>query len=530
MTAKFRAQTSAADGRVVDAAAPELLIEASCPECGAGFAVDPWARSHVCEFCASLLLWPRDSTDDAYVVSDGRDDPGRALEILVLREGEAYRGRLASRAHGDGTLASAASDFVERIERFRQRLAQELTLVECVDFFVPYRIFDAGVAQAILGRRRRGKEALLVLFQSQELERRYDCARFHLRDRGLKIRGFRLARLEARHVELAQGRFLPLHEPGEGGAARPLDRTRARVRGDLEVIARVSGSWRARELTVYKHLSYARVRRGPSSEHYLIDRQFGTVAARLGAAEAERYRTLEPSAREQLPAPGRVRAVASECPECGWELSLPEAERIHFCEHSRSELGVGDKGLEIRRYRSERVPTGGGAERVLWFPFWVVGLRAPAGAPSRLFVPARSVYGSPEADAAFALLTAHTSARQPELLRERPIPDAREHALGVDLEPREAAELARYALVAVQDARRTRSLNGRSFRRLIEGVETDAAAPELALVPLPLSGSRWCPSRGQAVAAELLRRAPELSRTTRSYPLRPRPRPRRSSC
>ncbi len=254
------------------------------------------------------------------------------------------------------------------------------------------------------------------------------------------------------------------------------------------------------------------------------------MAARLDAAEAERYRAIERIDAGKLTSRIAVHAVASECPECGWELPLPDAERIHFCEHCRSAVEVGDKGLELRRYQCERAADAGGAERLLWLPFWVVGFRAPAEgpAPGRLFVPARSVYGTPEADAALAELTAHTSRRAPQLSRDRPLPHDREELLGADLEPAQAAELARYALVTLPDMRSTLRMNGRSFRRRIAECEIDPAEPELALIPLPLTGGHWRPAGGVAVAAELLRRAPGLARITKSYPLRARP--PRSSC
>jgi hypothetical protein len=538
----------------VSDAAQALSIEGSCPECGAAYTADLWDRSHECEYCESLLVWSRRAADDAYVVTDGDPDPARVLEILVTQEAEAYRARLLARLRGAAPMAFEPPGLERQVQRFRENLRADLQLVEAVDFFAPYVVRDTSIVQAILGRRKLGvKESFLQLFQSQELERAYDDQRFHLRDRGLKIRSFRPTPMRAEHFELAGGRFLPRVEPPD--EAR-LDRSQTRLSEDTQVVARIGGSFRRRELRVYKHLSYAKLRRAGHEEHYLFDRQFGTVAARLHASEVGRYRDLAPSSAEQLMHSGDVHAIASECPNCGFELHLPPQELVQFCPSCHQAVELQAKGLVLRPYRVERSPEG--AERWLYFPFWAFPVRvrdtagpheslrawrdavspspaapdtAPAGSERasapRYFLPARSIYGSPRVDHLFEQLVGDANARQPELQNGRPVPDDRAQWLGVDLDAADARSLARFALVALFDNARTRYLHAQIFRERIAAAELELGEAELALLALPLRNDAWRPGgSGRAIRASLLRgeRTPPL--VTRSHGLRPR---RRSS-
>ncbi len=531
---------------------PQLMVDASCPECGAAFEAEIWDRSHVCQFCSSLLVFAHDPERDAFAVSDGRSDAQRPLEILIAHECEAYRARLLARVRGASGLDLDAATFDGRVKRHRRALERELRLEESLDFFVPYRIVDTAVAQAVLGRRDGGaKESFLQLFHVQEIARGYDAARYHLRDRGLKIHGFRLTRLARRHLELAPGRFLaPV--PAAAAAGPAPDRTRTRLHAGTQIIHRRCGPFRGRDLTVYKHLSYARVSRRGHAKHYLFDRQFGTIAARLEPGEARRFSRLDGCAQPLLPR-SDLRAIASECPNCGHELTLPRREHICFCEGCLSAVSVRDKGLELVPYLHEPARAHDAAARLVWFPFWVFPfvlhsgerrftrvhdwleavapqrlpseLRESYDDPGRYLVPARSVYGTPDADPAFELLLAHASWRQPELVRDRPVPEERATALGVDVEPAEARALAHYGLVALHDMQSTRKLDGRSFRRFVADAELATAAPELALIPLPVHDGAWRPAGlHKTVALELLARAPELARLTRSFGLRARPR------
>jgi hypothetical protein len=526
----------------------ELVIQGSCPECGAPYEAGVWDHTHVCDYCESLLALTRDESQDAYVVSDGDSTPGRLLQILIRHEAEAHRARLLGRYRQDPGLGFEPPNLDARVEAFEEKLAAKLRLAEQVDFFVPYRILERAVAQAVLGRRSLAKESYLQLFHSEELCRDYDTGAHHLRDRGLKIRGFRLARLTSAHLELAKGRFL-----AQGSAEPPvaLDRTRKRVRGESQIISRHCGVWRQRELRVYKHLSYARVERGRRDEHYLFDRQFGTIAARLEADEAEGYRRLsarlEPSA---LPSRPQARVLASECPNCGWDLAAAERERISFCQTCHVAVAFGDKQLERIRYRAE-LAGDDGAEQRLYFPFWAFPFQLEAGGqryttirswleavapqpklaqlalgdpdPSLYFVPARALSGSPEADALFELLVRWAAWRQPELVPERPTPEDHARFLGVEIGADEAAELARYALVALHDNASTRRLNARSFKLLIAEARLELGSPELALLPLSLQQGEWRPSglRGHA-AVGLLSGESQPSCLTQTYGLRSR--------
>ncbi len=531
----------------------DLAIEGGCPECGGPYEAGLWDRSHTCGYCESLLVLTRDEARDVYVVSDADPDPERALQILMRHEAEAYRARLVARHHNDSPLAFEPPSFERKVAAFCRRLSGDLELLERVEFFVPYRILDQAVAQGVLGRRALAKESYLQLFHSEELARRYDPRAYHLRDRGLKIRGLRLERLDARHLELAQGRFLPLHEPEQPESEIELDRTRARLHRETQVISKLCGTWRTRELTVYKHLTYARISRGRGEEHYLLDRQFGTIAARLDAAEAQTYRRLDQSRSTTSPLPPRSQAhvLAAECPNCGWDLTLGDRDLICFCKTCHHAIAIRDKRLELVPYGVGPAPEDVPCDTLVYFPFWAFPfklqvsersftrirdwLEAVSPQPhlerlaqsdpeqSTFFIPARSLYGSPEADAAFELLVGWTGWRQPLLRPERPTPNDRALYPGVDVAPEEAAALARYALVALHDNSSTRRLNGRSFRELIADAELRLGSPSLALLPLPIHRDQWRPAGlRQGVAGGLLRGDVQLAQISLTHGLRPR--------
>jgi hypothetical protein len=438
------------------------------------------------------------------------------------------------------------------LREFAERLRGEFELLERVDFFVPYWLRESAVAEAILGRRGVAKESYLQLFHTEELSRGYDEQAFHLRDRGLKIGSLRLARLTSRHLELAGGRFLPL---ASGPPPEPrLDRARGRLRRTGQVISRHRGVWRARQLSLYKHFSYASVARRGHEEHYLLDRQFGTIAARLAAAEAQGYRALQASTGVAgPPETPDARVLASECPNCGWELRAGQQELISFCTSCCHAITTGEKRLELLPYELAALPPGPVPEALVYFPFWAFPFQLDAGGcrftrirdwlaavspqpgltriaesdpdPSLYFVPARSLYGSPDADRAFEQLVGWAAWRQPRLLRERPVPCERARFAGSDLSAAEAAELARYALVGLHDNASTRRLNGRNFAELIRDATLELGPPRLAVLPLPLQRGVWRAEglRG-VVSGRLLTGDLPLARATLSHGLAPRAR------
>lgn len=529
-----------------------VQVTGSCPECAGAYAVDLWACAHVCAFCGSLLVFDRDPARDIYAISDGERHSERALELLIRHEGEGYRARLTGAARGEGPLALDPPSFDRQVEAFCRKLGGELTLETCVEFFVPYRIREQAVAQGVLGRRKRAKESFLQLFHIEVLERAYDDDAFHLRDRGLKIRGSTITRLTREHLELAEGRFLEAARAGDDPDAIELDHTRRRVRHDQQVIHRSTGAFRRRELLVFKHYSYLEVRRRRTPEHYLIDRQFGTIAAELDAGEARSYLRIAPRELPELSDHGDARAFAAECPNCGWELELRPHERIHFCATCYRAVSFEKSGLTTVPYRVAQPPEET-ASPLVYMPYWAFpfGLRA-GGAdfsriqpwleavcpeqrsaalaesdpdPSLLYVPAIELYGSREADAAFELLASYASWRQPVLSRDRPVPDQRAQFAAVELDATEAARLARTVLVALHDNWSTRKLNAANFRTFINDVELRLGEPQLVALPLPISNDRWKPDGlTGSVPGPLLRGEARPRLLTVSHPLRPRSR------
>ena len=132
-----------------------LEVRDSCPECGAPFATGLWDHSHLCDYCGSLLLLPRDAEHDVYVVGDDCAEPERCLEIVISQEVSAFRTRVLARAEGPEAHGLEAAGLERRAEQLRSELEQSLELVEQSDFYAPYRVAEQVIAQAILGRRQR---------------------------------------------------------------------------------------------------------------------------------------------------------------------------------------------------------------------------------------------------------------------------------------------------------------------------------------------------------------------------------------
>jgi hypothetical protein len=283
---------------------------------------------------------------------------------------------------------------------------------------------------------------------------------------------------------------------------------------------------RERQLQLWKHMSAVRVRRSGGIEDYLVDRQFDTIAGKLSADEAEVFRALPERPISQVIAKPSLRALASECPNCGAGLSLPPRAKIAFCATCALGIRVAPEGLEACAYALGELPAGSGEDALVGFPFWSLPVRVRAGGrefsrvwdwleavsaqaaaarfrehdpgDSRLFIPARAILGTRELDDAFTALSATATWRQPRVRIERAEPSAGLRLLDVELEAAEAAALARYALVALHDAQSTRSLNGMNFRKLVAEAELMVGEPELALLPLPLHGGHWIPCPADA--------------------------------
>jgi hypothetical protein len=325
------------------------------------------------------------------------------------------------------------------------------------------------------------------------------------------------------------------------------------VRGDQQVICRTTGTFRRRELLVFKHYSYVKVQRRREVEHYLIDRQFGTIAARLDASEARAYAELPARELPELLARSDVSAFAAECPNCGWELALRPHERIHFCATCYRAVAFEKSGLTTMTYSVAQPPEGQDSAELVYVPYWAFpfGLRAGGTEfsrirpwleavcpeqrsaalaetdpdPSLLYVPAVELYGTRATDAAFELLAGYASWRQPPLSRDRPVPNDRARFVPVELDAREAAALAPFALVALHDNWSTRRLNAANFRTHIVDAELRLGEPQLAVLPLPVRDERWQPEGlRRGVSAPLLRGDSRPRRLVVSQPLLPRPR------
>ena len=543
-------------GPMPDSQPQTLIIETRCPECGAPVEAELWDYSGYCQFCSSLLVFGGNLENELFVVTTVRSAGDDLIEVLLAAEVGAYRARLeaAARDPENFTLHGMPVWIESRIDAFAHRLREDLELQHRVDFFAPYRIVEKTVIQGVLGRRKNGpKESFIQSFFTEELERLYDRGAFALRDRGLKIHGFRLARLGEPHLKIARERFLPIVEAGSPEHAQPnpptrrFDRARMRIRAGTQIIAKIGRNWRQQHLTVYKHLTYACVARAGCEEHFIFDRQFGSIAARLDAGEAETYLRLEGQDLSRVIPKPDVRAVASECPNCGWELELPRRERIAFCRTCRHAILLTAKKLELFRYEIGEVPTPGPGESILCYPFWSFRFRLRAGEreyvriwdwleavspqprairvreqdppESRFFIPARDLHGAESLDNAFAELAGYVNWRQPRTVAHRPTPNVPLRMLGVEVAPSEASELAPFALLALHDNSSTRRLNGANFKRLIADAALDLGEPSLVAIPLVLTGDLWRPTDAPGVPVSVLEASAPLGRVRKSFSL-----------
>jgi hypothetical protein len=533
-----------------------LIIETRCPECGAPVEAELWDYSGYCQFCSSLLVFGGNLENELFVVTTMRSAGDDLIEVLLAAEVGAYRARLEASARDpeNFNLHEMPVWIESRVEAFAQSLREDLELQYRVDFFAPYRIVEKTVIQGVLGRRKNGpKESFIQSFFTEELERLYDRGAYHLRDRGLKIHGFRLARLGEPHLKIARERFLPVVDASAPGDEAPnpqtgrFDRARMRIRAGTQIIAKIGRSWRQQDLTVYKHLTYACVSRAGREEHFIFDRQFGSIAARLDAGEAETYLRLEGQDLSRVIPKPDVRAVASECPNCGWELELPRREMIAFCRTCRHAIALTAKKLELLRYEIGELPTPGSDESILCYPFWSFRFRLRAGeheyvriwdwleavspqpratrvreqdpAESRFLIPARDLHGAEPLDNAFTALTGWVNWRQPRTVRQRPAPNVPLRMLGVEVTPAEAGELAPFALLALHDNSSTRRLNGANFKRMIADAELELGEPSLVSIPLVLTRDVWRPTDAPGVPVAVLEASAPLGRVRKSFSL-----------
>ena len=498
-------------------AGAQLVVEGSCTECGGPFRAGIWDHSFHCDYCESLLLSKRDLDTEVFVVTSGNDlDP---VELVIKGECRNLRSSLG----GYSPMDLEATGIIEaQVRALEIELREALSLAESVDFFAPYEVRQRTVFQGILGRRRGRKESFLQAFVVEDLTRLYDHQRFNLRDRGLKIRGLRLRLLDRDHIEVSQGRFLERGSPSDFESR--IDRSVLRLRPDTQIISRIHHVSRERRLTVYKHMTYAHVRRHSRSEHYLIDRQFDGIAGTLAPGEETLFRELSGRPISEVLVPPDIRAVASQCPNCGWELALPPREHVVFCPTCALGVAATVEGLRPLAYRVGVAPTPDRSQQMIYLPFWAFPFRIRAAGEfyvniwdwlgtvspqplaeqfretdppeSTFFLPAREIFGTPGLDDVFAQLTGWVNWRQPRLTSDRPLPEERTSMLGVELSSAEAWKLAPFGLLALHDDQSTRRLNGRTFQRYIAQAELLPGEPFLAAIPLLFSvlpGQQWEP-------------------------------------
>ncbi len=516
-----------------------LEVELECSECGANFVAGVWDHSFRCTYCGSVLACTRALGEEVFAVSDGGSSPSDALALVIRNETESYRNMLVGRAKGEnegaGEISAAAIDV--QVEALRAKLERELVLVEAGDFLVPYELHERTVFQGILGRRGAAKEAFVQSLRTEDVQRRYDPALYNLRDRGLKLRFARVALLREAHLARVGERALE----AVGGRAEdddPADRTRVRVDPELEIIGRREGVCAERRLRVWKQMGFARIQRGAGLEDHLIDHQFGTIAGRLEPEETEVYRALAPRRLDEVLTKPVLRAIASECPNCGVELQLSPRAKLAFCATCATAIHVSADGLAAVDYELAATPERDGADAFIGYPFWAFPARILAGgrefhrlwdwleqvspqpaavryretdpAEARLFVPAREVFGTRELDDAFAALAAVATWRQPVTQVTRAQPSDGVRLLDVELEPERAAPLAKFALVALHDRQSTRALNGLSFKTWVADARLSLGVPRLVVLPLPLHADQWLPL-GRAAQFDL-RNAPVYPR------------------
>ncbi|HXX49353.1 MAG TPA: hypothetical protein VEN47_14070, partial [Myxococcota bacterium] len=213
-----------------------------------------------------------------------------------------------------------------------------------------------------------------------------------------------------------------------------------------------------------------------------------------------------------------------------------------FCATCALAIGVSAEGLSEVPYERAAPVAPQGASATLGFPFWAFPARVRAGgteftrfwdwlervspqpaavryrendpAEARLFVPARSLFGARPLDDAFAALAAVATWRQPTVVSDRPTPGDGLAFVDVELDPREAASLARLALVALHDRQSTRRLTGLSFKTWVADAQLELGTPRLVVMALAIHGESWLPA-GRAVTTDL-----------REAPLFPAPVPR----
>jgi predicted RNA-binding Zn-ribbon protein involved in translation (DUF1610 family) len=510
------------NAQAADELAERLEVELECTECGATFVAGVWDHSFRCSYCGSVLACTRALGEEVFAVSDGESTALDVLSLLIRNETESHRNELLGRGRvEDGGGIDFPALIEAEVARFRARLERELSLVEAGDFLVPYELHERTVFQGVLGRRGVAKESIVQSICTEDVRRRYDPARFNLRDRGLKLRGSRVTLLRDSHLQRTGGRALELVETADARHEPQVDRACVRLDPDVEVISRIEGICGERRLRVWKQMGFARVRRGSLHEDYLIDRQFGTVAGRLEPEETDVYRGLTARPLEEVLTKPVLRAIASECPNCGAELALSPRAHIAFCATCALAVRVSADGLSELEYELAATPERDGAEAMLGYPFWAFPVCVRAGgrefsrlwdwleqvspqpaagrfretdpAQARLFVPAREVFGNRELDDAFAALAAVASWRQPAVRSERAEPCDGLRLLDVELEAAEASALARFALVALHDRQSTRRLSGLSFKQWVADASLSLGAPRLVVLPLPIHGGQWLP-------------------------------------
>ncbi len=511
-----------------DDGAEPLEVELHCPECGAAIVVGIWDESAACAYCGSLLACGRLLGEEVFVVSTVKQ--GAVLdvvELLIRFETESYRNELTGNAKNQEGLSLEIPALIEaRVALLRAKLEAELEPVDTIDFLVPYELHERTVVQGVLGRRGAAKESFVQCFRTEDLRRRYDPARLNLRDRGLKIRGSRLELLAEAHRQGGGNRYLESADATPNRVGLRADRARFKLDTGAQVITQIDGVVRERRLSIWKHMSAARVRRAGTAEDYLVDRQFDTIAGKLSGDEAAVFRALPERAVADVMVKPRLRALASECPNCGAALTLPKRAKIAFCASCALGIRITPDGLESYAYAFGAMPEGPRPDALIGFPFWSLPFCVRAGgrdftrvwdwleavapqpaatryreqdpAQSRLFIPARALLGSRPLDDAFGALAATATWRQPPVRVERASSVDAIRLLDVELEPSEAVALARYTLVALHDAQSTRSLNGMSFKKLVMDAQLEAGDPQLTVLPLALFGGHWFPCPADA--------------------------------
>src|SRR5262249_9511384 len=153
------------------------------------------------------------------------------------------------------------------------------------------------------------------------------------------------------------------------GAEALGDRARVQLDPAVEVIGRVDGIAAERRLRVWKQMGFARLTRRGEPEDYLVDRQFGTIAGRLGPDQRPAVRRLEPRPLDEVLQKPVLRAIASECPNCGVELPLSPRAHVAFCPTCAVAISVSAEGLGELEYLRSAVPEPNGAEALLGYPF-----------------------------------------------------------------------------------------------------------------------------------------------------------------